>query len=57
MEAARTAIVNGELNVFAGPLVDVDGNEVVAEGDFYNESGEASAPSWFYVLQGINVIR
>ncbi len=57
VEAARTAIVNGELNVFAGPLVDVDGNEVVAEGDFYNESGESSAPSWFYVLQGINVIR
>lgn len=56
VEAARAAIVSGELQVFAGPLTDVDGNEVVAEGDYFDESGSASAPSWAYILQGIEVI-
>jgi len=57
VEAAREAIVSGELQVFAGPLTDVDGNVVVAEGDYYDESGSASAPSWAYILQGIEVIE
>lgn len=56
VEAAREAIVSGELEVFAGPLTDVDGNEVVAEGDYFDESGSASAPSWAYILEGIEVI-
>ncbi len=56
VEAARAAIVSGELQVFAGPLTDVDGNEVVAEGDYFDESGSASAPSWAYILEGIEVI-
>ncbi len=56
VEAARAAIVSGELEVFAGPLTDVDGNEVVAEGDYFDESGSASAPSWAYILEGIEVI-
>jgi basic membrane protein A and related proteins len=53
---AKEAIIAGELEVFAGPLVDADGVEVVAEGDFFDESGEVSAPSWFNILQGVNVI-
>ena len=57
VEAAKTQIINGELKVFAGPLVDVDGNEVVAEGDFFDESGTQSAPQWAYILEGVNVIR
>jgi hypothetical protein len=43
--------------VFAGPLTDIDGNVVVADGDYYDESGSASAPSWAYILQGIEVIE
>jgi len=57
VEAAREAINSGDLHVFAGPLFDAEGNEVVAEGDFYNESGEASAPSWNTILQGVTVVE
>ncbi len=57
VEAARTAINAGELHVFSGPLTDVDGNVVVEEGDYYNESGEASAPSWNYIIEGITVVE
>ena len=53
IEEAREKIISGELQVFAGPLVTVDGETVVAEGDVFVEP--ASAPSWSYILEGINV--
>jgi basic membrane protein A and related proteins len=58
--AAREKIVSGELKVFAGPLTgkDADGNATtfVAAGDFFDESGTASAPSWANIIDGIEVI-
>ena len=53
IENARQAIIEGSLEVFAGPLVDVDGNTVVAEGEVFVEP--QSAPSWTHIIQGIHV--
>lgn len=53
ISAAREKLISGELQVFAGPLVTVDGETVVAAGDVFVEP--ASAPSWSYILEGINV--
>lgn len=57
IDAAAAQIMDGTLHVFAGPLTDVDGNFVVAEGEFFPEQVEASAPSWQYILEGITVIE
>jgi basic membrane protein A and related proteins len=57
VDSVRAGIVDGSIEVFAGPLVDNEGLEVVAAGDFYDESGTASAPSWFHILEGVTVIR
>ncbi|MEG2213706.1 MAG: BMP family ABC transporter substrate-binding protein, partial [Clostridiales bacterium] len=57
VETAKAGIISGDVKVFAGPLVDSEGKELVAEGDFYDESGKVSAPSWFNILEGITVIR
>jgi len=56
IDAATKSIVDGTLNVFEGPLYDVDGKEVVAKGDHYAESGESSAPTWAFILKGINIL-
>ncbi len=55
VEAARELILSGEWDVFTGPLMDVDGNIVVAEGETFIEP--FSAPSFAYILQGITVIE
>lgn len=55
IEAARERLLSGD-KVFQGPLVDVDGNEVVAEGDHYPEQESESAPSWTHILEGISVV-
>ena len=55
IDAARAKIVSGDWDVFTGPLVDVDGNTVVAEGETFHEP--ASAPSITWVLQGITVVE
>ena len=55
IDAARAKIVSGDWDVFTGPLVDVDGNTVVAEGETLHEP--ASAPSITWVLQGITVVE
>ncbi len=52
IEEARAKIVKGDWDVFAGPLVDVDGKTVVAEGEIFVEP--ASAPSWGHILEGID---
>jgi len=54
IDAAAAKIVSGEIHVFDGPLYDKDGNVVVAEGEFFAESAEQSAPSWSAIIQGIN---
>lgn len=55
IDAAFEAIVSGELKVFSGPLFDVDGNEVVKAGEHFPEQEEESAPSWGFILEGIEV--
>lgn len=56
IDKAAKAIADGTLNVFEGPLTDVDGKEVVAAGDHFAESSEKSAPSWSFILKGINIL-
>ncbi|OQB23289.1 MAG: Purine-binding protein precursor [Firmicutes bacterium ADurb.Bin182] len=55
IEAARQKIISGEIKVFAGPLVDVNGEVVVKEGEVFVEP--QSAPSWEYILEGITVVE
>jgi basic membrane protein A len=53
IKEARDKIVSGDWDVFTGPLVDITGKVVVAEGETFIEP--QSAPSWGYVLEGITV--
>ena len=60
IDAAAEAIKSGELHVFAGPLkgVSPEGAEIeVAEGDYFHEQEEASAPAWSYIVEGCNVAQ
>lgn len=57
IEAAEAKLISGELKVFAGPLVDVNGETVVKEGEYFEEQVHESAPSWDKILQGITVIE
>ena len=60
IDAAAEKISSGELHVFGGPLTGVtpDGEEyTVAEGDYYHEQEESSAPSWNYIVEGCNVVE
>lgn len=54
IDAARGKIVSGELQIFAGPLNDNTGAEVVKAGEVYVEP--QSAPSFSHVLEGITVL-
>ena len=63
VEAARAKIISGELKVFAGPLTgtgtNFDGSEAkidLAAGQFFDESGTASAPSWNFIIPGVEII-
>ncbi|MBQ7241981.1 MAG: BMP family ABC transporter substrate-binding protein, partial [Firmicutes bacterium] len=55
IDAASQQLLDG-YEVFSGPLYDADGNVLVEEGDFYPESGEASAPSWDKIIDGITIL-
>ena len=60
IDEAAEKIRSGELHVFAGPLkgVSPDGEEYeVAEGEYYHEQEEASAPSWLYIVDGCTVVE
>lgn len=57
IEEAKAEILAGTNHVFDGPIVDVNGETVVAEGEFFAESSTASAPSWTHVIEGVNVIE
>ena len=67
VEAARAKIVSGELKIFAGPLtgngkafdgsdvsIDLKAGEVYLDGK--DESGVVSAPSWNFIIPGVEVI-
>jgi basic membrane protein A len=54
IEEARARILSGDWDVFTGPLVNADGEVVVADGDTYIEP--ASSPAWEHILEGIEMI-
>ena len=56
VDTAREAILDGTCNVFDGPLLDAEGNEIVADGEFFYENEESSAPSWDKIIAGVNVL-
>ena len=58
IDAAAEAIKSGELHVFAGPLTGTspEGDPIeIAEGEYFHEQEEASAPAWCYIVEGCNV--
>ena len=60
IDAAAEAIKSGELKVFAGPLTGTspEGDTIeVAEGEYFHEQEEASAPAWNYIVEGCNVAQ
>jgi basic membrane protein A len=60
IDKAAEEIKSGKLQVFAGPLTGTnpDGEKIeVAEGDYYKEQVDQSAPSWNYIIDGCNVIE
>jgi len=59
IETAKAAIIAGTLHPFAGPLHGVNGNGEelnLAEGEFFAESSTQSAPSFDYIIDGINIL-
>ena len=60
IDEATEKIKSGELHVFAGPLTGkaVDGGEDLnlAEGEYFHESEERSAPSFAYIVDGITEV-
>lgn len=55
IEEARKKIEEGDWDVFAGPLKDNEGKEVVKEDEIFKE--ERSAPSFDHILEGITIIE
>lgn len=59
MDTAAAGLADGSVEVFTGPLygVDADGNELnLAEGEFYEENEDSSAPSFAFVVDGVTVL-
>jgi basic membrane protein A len=63
IDKAAAAIKDGTLHVFAGPLTGTGttfSGETetieIKEGEWFEESKTQSAPYWFYIIPGINVI-
>lgn len=60
IDEAAAKIKSGEIKVFAGPLKgeSPEGEKIeLKEGEHFDESKEASAPSWSYVIEGCEVIK
>ncbi len=64
IDAAAQEIIDGTRHVFEGPLTgvgqDFSGNEItldIPEGEYYHESEEQSAPSFCYIIPGINIVE
>lgn len=58
IDAAAEALKSGEIHVFDGPLkgTSPEGETIeLAEGEYFHEQEEVSAPSWCYVVEGCNV--
>lgn len=62
IDKATDGIKKGEIHVFAGPLSGkgynwgTEGTIEVAEGEFFEESKKQSAPYWYYIIDGVNVL-
>lgn len=59
IKKAEDELKAGSLFVFAGPLTGTNANGdtiELAEGEHYTENEKASAPSWDYIIPGINVL-
>ncbi len=64
IEAAKADIIAGKLHVFAGPLTgtgtDFSGKTVTLDlkaGEYFHEQETASAPSFNYIIPGINILK
>lgn len=62
IDAATADILSGKCHVFDGPLTGTAITEGaddlnIPEGEYYHESETASAPSFAYIIPGINIIR
>lgn len=60
IDEAAEKLKSGEMHVFEGPLkgVSPEGEEFeVAEGEYYHEQEEVSAPSWLYIVDGCTVVE
>lgn len=63
LDEASAALVDGSLQVFAGPLTgagttysgDTELVEIL-DGEWFHESETQSSPYWFYIIDGVNVI-
>ncbi len=55
VETAKEGFISGELYVFTGPLYDQEGNEILGDGEVYEE--ELSAPTFGDILQGIHIME
>lgn len=62
IDKAAEEIKKGEIHVFAGPLSGkgynwgTEGTIEVAAGEFFEESKTQSAPYWYYIVDGVNVL-
>lgn len=62
IDDAAKKIKSGDLHVFAGPLSGkgynwgTEGTIEVKAGEWFDESKEKSAPYWYYIIDGVNVL-
>lgn len=62
IDKAAQEIIDGKLHVFAGPLSGkgsnwgTEGTIDVPAGDYFHESEKQSAPYWYYIIDGVNVL-
>lgn len=62
IDEAAVKIKSGEMHVFAGPLSGkgsnwgTEGSIEIKEGEWFEESKEQSAPYWYYIIDGVNVL-
>ena len=61
IEEAKAKILSGEIHVFDGPLTGTavgGGDDLdIPAGEYFHESETVSAPSFAYIIPGINVIK
>ena len=61
IEEAKAKLLSGEIHVFDGPLTGTavgGGDDLnIPEGEYFHESEAVSAPSFAYIIPGINVIK